>query len=156
MEYKVVIPDEFFSVFKFIQEDNLGVAAINTALRGFENKVVFGWHLSVMLHFDNVRKNGLPNENDHKKVEDFENSLGNLLNPDSEKPNAVFLGRITWNRTAELIWRVHNPEEANNIVQKILKEKLYPFPFDYRMDPDPDWTLAEWHLKVREYEKSDN
>ena len=156
MEYKVIIPDDFFSVFKFIQEDSLGVAAINTALRGLEHKVVFGWHLSVMLHFDNVRKNGLPNEKDHKKIENFENELGRLINLDSEKPNGVFLGRITWNKTAELIWRVHNPKETNKIIQRILKEKLYPFPFDYRIDPDANWNLAEWHLKLREYEINDN
>ena len=156
MEYKVVIPNDFFTVFKFMQEDRLGVAAINTALRELEYKVVFGWHLSIMLHFDKVRKNGLPNETSHKKVEKFESQLSKWLNPILKKPNALFLGRVTWNKTAELIWRVHNPEETNKVIQNTLQEKLYPFPFDYRIDPDTDWNLAEWHLKEREYEIDDN
>ncbi len=156
MEYRVQIPDEFFSIFKFIQGDRLGVAAINTALRGFEKKNVFGWHLSIMLHFNEVKENGLPYIIDHKKVENFESQLGLRLNSDRQKPNALFLGRITWNKSAELIWRIHNAEETNTLIQEILKDKSYPFPFDYRIDPDIDWNLAEWHLKIREYEIDSN
>lgn len=156
MEYNIKIPDDFFSVFKFLQEEKLGIAAINTGLRGFKSKIVFGWHLSLMLHFDNVKEDGLPNDSDHKKVEIFEDELSDLLNPEKRKPNGVFLGRITWNRTAELIWRIHDPEGANNIVQDVLRKKLYPFPFDYRMDPDADWNLASWHLEEREYELNKN
>lgn len=156
MDYKVVIPKSFFSVFQFVQEGDLGVAAINTALRGFKHRLVFGWHFSIMLHFENVKKNGMPIDADHKRTEQFEDELADLLNHNLEKPNAIFLGRITWNSTAELIWRVHDADDANNIVQRVLSEKAYPFPFDYRIDPDVEWNLTEWHLKPREYEIDDN
>lgn len=156
MEYKVVIPENFFSVFKFVQEDYLGVAAINTALRGFRFKSVFGWHLSIMLHFDKVTESRMPYKVDHEKTEEFEDRLAELLNNNIKKPNAIFLGRITWNSTAELIWRIHDAAAANDIVQCVLEKKLYPFPFDYRIDPDVEWDLSKWHLKVREYEIDDN
>ena len=41
-EYKVIIPDEHYSILKFNQDKLPGVAVVNSALRQFEPKVVFG------------------------------------------------------------------------------------------------------------------
>lgn len=156
MEYKVTIPEEFFTVFKFIQNKHKGVAAINTALRGFEPRAVFGWHLSIMIHFNAEKNDGMPSKVEHEKIEHFEEKVGNLINENANKPNGLFLGRITWNNSAELIWRVHNADEANKTVQHIVSKQLSPFYFDYRIDPDENWALTEWHLKTREYNLNEN
>jgi hypothetical protein len=57
--------------------------------------------------------------------------------------NALFLARVTHD---ELIWRIHEPEAANAIVQKILRTKDHPRAIDYRMEEDPQWQKASWFL----------
>ena len=58
----------------------------------------------------------------------------------------MFLARVTHDGHRELIWRVRNPESANDIVQGILRAKDYPREFDYRMEEDPEWEKASWYL----------
>ncbi|MEM6297462.1 MAG: DUF695 domain-containing protein [Bacteroidota bacterium] len=148
MEYRIKIPEPQYTVIRFIQDGHKGVASFNIALRDLSHKLVFGWHLSIMVHIDNVKTdNGMPSQADNAEIEKYEDWLDEKLNPDQVKPNALFLSRVTWNSTIELIWRIHNPEEVNDFLQEVLQERNYPFPFDYRIDPDGDWELADWHLK---------
>jgi hypothetical protein len=58
----------------------------------------------------------------------------------------LFLGQITWNETRELIWRVFDPEITNTFLQDLIKSKTHFRPFDYRIEQDKAWKLAEWHL----------
>jgi hypothetical protein len=132
-----------------------GIAFVNTALRDFEGKEVFSWHLSVMIQFKDLIENGMPSKKERKVVEKFEDKLNKLIKgKDKKKPNALFLSRITWKSTRELIWRVFDPEVADKVLKMIIEKKRYPRPFDYRMEDDDDWKLAEWHLK--EHDNSDN
>lgn len=149
-EYQVVIPEETFALLEFEQEDTIGSAVINIALRGFEPKVVFGWHLSLMIELDELDENRMPTDAERDIIDDFGKALDlEIIGDNVEKPNAVFLGQITWNGTRELIWRVFNPDQANDFLQSIVNEKggQRPRPFDFRMEHDPDWKLCEWHLE---------
>jgi len=146
-EFRVVIPDEKYTVLEFLQEDFPGVALINRALRTFEPKVVFGWHLSLMIGFEDVIENGMPSQKERGVIDEFEGRFSSLLKgPDLEKPNALFLARITWNKTRELIWRVYEPETAHKLLEIIIEQNQFSRRFDYRLEYDKDWELAEWHL----------
>ncbi len=149
MEYRiVVIPDKYFSIIKFKQEGHLGIGSINTALQDFEPKVIFPWHLSLMIKLEETIENGMPTNAEFDLIDSFESQVETALNKVDEKsPNALFLARISWNETVELIWRIHNPETANSEIQNIIKNNAYPRYFDYRIDPDKNWDLAKWHLK---------
>ena len=48
---------------------------------------------------------------------------------------------------AELIWRVYDPEIANAFLKGLIDRDNSVREFDYRMDDDENWKLAEWHLK---------
>lgn len=147
-KYRVIIPEEECQVLEFIQEEMPGVAAINSALKKFEPKIVFSWHLSIMLDLEDLIANGMPSQDERKLIDKYGDMLDrDIKGPDLKKPNALFLARITWNKTRELIWRVHDPEIANNYLKKIIKDKSFPRPFDYRMDKDDNWELAEWCLQ---------
>ncbi|WP_242929360.1 DUF695 domain-containing protein [Pontibacter vulgaris] len=147
-KFKVIIPEEEYSILEFEQEDLPGVAVINSALRDFEPKQVFSWHLSIMLELEDLAENGMPSPQEQEIVDEFGDKLDALIKgPNKEKPNALFLARITWNETRELIWRVFDPEIANNDIQQIIKGGNTPRQFDYRMDDDEDWKMTEWHLK---------
>ncbi|NJI72300.1 DUF695 domain-containing protein [Sphingobacterium kitahiroshimense] len=146
-DYKVLIPDEFYSLLNFEQEDLPGVAVVNTALREFEPKIVFACHLSIMIDLEYLIDNGMPSKSEVEVIDNYGDYLDNeIKGPDKEKPNALFLARITWNKTRELIWRVYDPEISNSFLQEIITANSSPRQFDYRIDPDNNWELAKWHL----------
>lgn len=152
-EYRVVIPEEEWSLLEFQQESLPGVAMINSALRPFEPKVVFAWHLSLTLNFEDLIDNGMPSQLEREIVDPFCDRLEReIRGKDTQKPNALFLARITWNGTRELIWRVFDPELPHFYLQKLINSAPpeYPRPFDYRMEEDPEWKLAKWHLSHNE------
>jgi len=145
--FKVFIPDEDYHILNFIQEKLPGIAVINAALKSFEPKQVFGWHLSIMLDLKDLIENGMPSRTEDALVYEYGMLLDDhIKGPNKQKPNALFLARITWNKTRELIWRVFDPEIANTYLQQIISENSSPRPFDFRIDPDDDWLLAKWHL----------
>ena len=158
-EYRVIIPEEEYSLVEFQQDDAPSVGVINTALRDFEPKVVFGWHLSLMLQLDDLIDKGMPSRAEREVVDRFGDSLDmTLKGKDASKPNALFLARITWNATRELIWRVFDPELANHYLQPIINEvpAVRPRPFDFRIDHDPDWELTKWHLADHNADSTSN
>ena len=148
-EYRVVIPEERFRIVEFQQENLPGIAVINEALGPFEPKIVFAWHLSIMVQFEDLVVNGMPSHSDRELVDSWEDLVDAVVkgeNPD--KPNAIFLARITWNETRELVYRVYEPESVNQYLVNAIDTKSYPSSFDYRMDHDPEWKLAKWHLSA--------
>lgn len=146
-EFKVIIPEEHFQILEFKQDELPGIAVINKSLSNFEPKEVFSWHCSIMLHFRNIIENGMPSTLDRTKAEEFEDWLNKEVKGQNEdKPNALFLGRITWNKTREIIWRVYEPAIVNKTLSDIIEKEDYELPFDYRIDPDEEWKLAKWHL----------
>jgi hypothetical protein len=148
-DYRVIIPEENHQLIEFRQEDLPGIGVINEALCDFEPKVVFAWHLSVMIDFESLIENGMPSKEEREVVDPFGDSLDAVFKGDDpEKPNALFLARITWNRTRELIYRVFEPEPPHQYLTRMIDEKTHPRPFDYRIDNDPEWKLAEWPLKA--------
>lgn len=114
----------------------------------FEPKEVFSWHCSVMIHFNDLVENGMPSVSDRTKAEEFEGWLDEEIKGHcKEKPNALFLGRITWNKTRELIWRIYKPDIVNSMLNDVIEKKEYDLPFDYRIDQDLEWKLTKWHLE---------
>lgn len=138
-----VIPEEVHTVLEFRQRDLPGFATVNTALREFEPKVAFSWHLSLLLQCVDLIDNRLPSPDEQELLYKFEDGLDPLLKADG---NALFLARVTHDGLRELTWRIHEPEAANAVIQKILRTKDHPRPIDYRMEEDPQWLRASWYL----------
>ena len=61
--------------------------------------------------------------------------------------NALFLVRETWNRTRRLVWRVYDPDIAQQHLQYIVNHHLHPRPFDWSMEQDPAWEHAQWYFE---------
>lgn len=100
-----------------------------------------------MIQLEELVDNGMPSAEEKAIVEEFGDWLDvEIKRENTEKSNALFLARITWNGTTEIIWRVYNAEITNELLKDLLKKKNYDRPFDYRIDPDKEWKLAEWHL----------
>ncbi|WP_286743731.1 DUF695 domain-containing protein [Roseivirga sp. UBA1976] len=150
-EFKVLIPEEDYSILNFRQEDLPGVAVVNISLRDFEPKEVFAWHLSIMVELNDLGENGMPTKSEVDVIDNYGDFLDDRIKgEDKDKPNALFLARITWNGTRELISRVYDPEIANDFLQELIEEGNQVREFDYRMENDEEWKLAEWHLTKRD------
>ena len=147
-DIRIVIPEASWLVAKFRQEDLPGIAVINSALKEPAIRPVFRWHLSLMMHYKDLIQNGMPSQEERNLTEPFCDQAELEMSGDSTKPNALMLARITWNGTRELIWRVFDPKMANGLLQQYLKPNAHPRPIDYRMDDDPSWKLAAWHLNA--------
>ena len=148
-EYRVVIPRPTYGIVEFQQDDMPGVAVINEKLANFEPKIVFAWHLSVMLQLEELALHGMPTPAEREVVDQFGATLDEAFRGKDElKPNALFLDRITWNATRELVYRVYNPEPIHKYLVEMIEAKSHKRPFDYRIDPDPKWKLSQWHLRA--------
>jgi hypothetical protein len=144
-KYYVKIPNENCKVIDFIQDDFSGIAFINVSLKRFEPKIVFSWHFSIMIELKDCEDDGLPNS--IAIIQQIENDLRSQINEEGEsKPNGLFLARIFWNHTCELIWKIHNPDVMEEHLKKIINNNLWKNAFDYRIDNDENWKLSEWHL----------
>ncbi|MFN8254961.1 MAG: DUF695 domain-containing protein [Bacteroidales bacterium] len=146
-EYRVVIPEEKYQVIEFVQETVSGVAIINSNLKKFEFKKVFAWHCSIWINLENSKKNGMPTTKETEIIKNFSDKLDKKIKgEDKEKPNALFLAKITWNESCEIIWRVFDPEITNIFLKELIDKKEFIRKFDYRIDHDEEWKLADWHL----------
>ena len=145
-EVRVIFPEENWVLVDFRQDDMPGVAMVNRGLKKLEPKKVFQWHFSIMIQLSDIVENGMPSQAERDVVDPFGDMLDERIKGEEKKPNALLLARITWNSTRELIWRVYDPEPVDAFLKEMIAAKSQPREFDYRIDPDPEWKLAEWHL----------
>lgn len=149
-KFRVVIPEEHYQILNFNTDGLPGVAVVNKSLAEFEPKEVFVWHCSIMLECEKLIENGMPSREEVEILDKFGDFLDEKIKEsDKEKPNGLFLARITWNKTRELIWRVFDPEKVNGFLTDLIEREDHIRNFDYRIDQDKDWKLTEWHLKHR-------
>ena len=153
-EFKVLIPEEKLSIVEYEAEKLPAIMVMNYSLLKFKPKEVFLWNLSIIINFNDLNNNGMPKKEETDLIIPFEETIDDQLKGDNkDKPNALFLARITWNGTRELIYRVHDPEVVNNYLQSIIENKNYPREFDYKMESDKKWELNKWFLKKLKLKK---
>ncbi len=144
-EYRVIIPKEAHTIVEFKQNGLPGVASINSALFEFEPKVVFGWHLSIMIAAEELGDNKMPTSDEQKVLNKFEDEIAPIIKAHG---NALFLGRVTNDGWRELIYRIYDPEPVHEHLQGLISSKKHLRPFDFRIDPDESWEKAQWHMKA--------
>jgi hypothetical protein len=151
MEYRVVIPEEVFGILQWEEEGLPAICVVNQALANFEPKVVFGWHLSMIIDSQEDAGNGMPMPHEKEVLDHFGDDLDKHLKANG---TALFLARITWNGTRQLLYRVYDPEAANDYLMGIIKAKSQMRPFEFRMEHDEAWKYARYFLKHWEAEHS--
>ncbi len=147
-ENKVVIPKENYQIINFKKEDLPAIGVVNTSLIDFEPKEVFSWHCSLILDFDDLMENGMPTKKQVLIADKFEDFLDDKIKgKNKKKPNALFLGRVTWNKTRQLLWRVYDPELTSLFLKNMIKNEEYPLEVDYNISFDEEWVYAKWYLE---------
>lgn len=144
MEYRVVIPDEVFGILEWQEDDLPAIGVVNQAIAGFEPKVVFGWHLSIIVDCADQAENGMPTMAEVAVLDGIGDEFDIHLKADG---NALFLARITWGGTRQFLYRVYDPEVADAYLAGLIEADANVRPFEYRMERDDDWALAEPYLR---------
>lgn len=144
---EVMIPKDNYQVVEFVQEELPGIAIVNKALKSTNLKKVFSCNCSILIELKNVTENGLPVDEELKILDDFECLLNeNSKGVDKEKPNALFFGRVTWNSTRQLIWKVYAPRITNDFLVDFIDSGNYPREFDFKIEYDDNWELTDWYF----------
>lgn len=144
----VWFPDESYcTVESRTKEDHPVMIVIQDSLKKFEFKDVFAWNLSIIFDLNDVSDNGMPSGEEIGIIQDYCDTLERLFNDNPEKPNALFLYRETYDGTSEVVWRVYDAKKVDAILKKVIEEKNHPREFDYQMEYDKEWKLAEWYLQ---------
>lgn len=144
--FKVNIPEERIISAKLTMQDKPYVGLFNEALLELTPQYVFGWFLSLVIQFNSTAENGMPNNEDTVKMQDFCDLLSEKLSIDRNHPNAVLLGKVTGNGQTQIMWYVNNPELANGYLQGLIASEEHPFHFDFEMNFDKDWEEAHFWL----------
>ena len=143
-EIRVVIPEEEYGILEWKEEGLPCIGVLNSALKNFEPKKIFSWHLSLIIDYRELIDNGMPSQEERDIVDPFCDQLDEEIKAGG---NALFLIRETWNGTRRMVWRVYDPEIANQHLQFLLEHHKYPREFDYHMEQDMEWEQAKWYFE---------
>jgi hypothetical protein len=143
---KFVIPAPAYTVIQREDDGAQVYAAVNTTLAALENnqRQLYSWQLSLILELKTEDAEGLTLPEEAKEIEPFCQQLDIDLRASG---NAIPLARLTWKKTRELLFRVYNPVQANDIIKKIIEAESNPRPFSYSIEPDETWKLTDIYLK---------
>lgn len=123
------------------------VVVVNSALRTFDARESFPWHLTITIDCKFLGSKGMPTAEEVSTL----NRLEDELSPSIEgEQNAMFLARVTCRGKRELIYRVHDPEKVNTLLQGLISAPAQLREWEYRMEQDLDWDLARNELKLLE------
>ncbi|MCX7545013.1 DUF695 domain-containing protein [Marinicella gelatinilytica] len=151
-EVKIELPEEIYTLINWHEDGLPGVGVLNSSLKDFEHQYIFSWHLTVVIYFEELIENGMPSIEEREIVDPF----GDKLEKDIKAGgNALFLIRETWNGTRSLIWRVYDPEIADQHLKNINKYNQYPRQFNWHMSQDLNWEKAQWHFDQLENNNQD-
>lgn len=121
------------------------VVVVNTALRGYADRDAFPWHLRIGITCRWLGDNGMPTPEEVEVVTALGESVASAVEVDG---NAVFLARITARGERVLLYRVHDPEQANDSLQQLLAVPAQLREWEFQMEHDPDWHLAKPELDL--------
>lgn len=145
----VIIPEEKFAVVESSADDKPAIIVVNTSLRKFKHKKLYGWTCSLVIQFKDTAMNGMPTIDESNFVYDYIEGLDKIIKGDDTQPNALFLARITWNGTCEVIWQVKDPKVVHEYLGNIIKTETYPRDLDYRIEFDEKWEKVSVYNNIK-------
>ena len=139
----VTIPKESAVILQCETDGLPELRVVNQALDRIAGSEAFSWQLSIIIDMAEKHDVGLPTSAETEVLKQLAKELRGHLEANS---NAAFLASITWNGTRQLVFRVRDPEVAHAYLTTLTADPSPVRQFDYRIDKDPAWALAEQYL----------
>ena len=147
------IPPPQYTLIETSRGDDPAIVVVNSALRMFDQRQRFAWHLSVTVTCKNLGQGGMPTSEEGLVLYQLEDLISeSLLKGD----NAVFLARVTCRGHRELAYRVGDPEIANTALQRLVSAPFALREWEYRLEYDEPWELAKPELQLLEKDSTYN
>jgi Family of unknown function (DUF695) len=115
------------------------VVAVDASLDDARRSKIRPWHLSIIMRCQDCGPKKLPSAAEVAVLDTEERDFEQRLCADG---NARLLARVTWNGTRQFLYRVKDPELANDALQDKITKRAHARPFDYRMERDDAWVLG--------------
>lgn len=144
-----MVPEPYYTLINTSKGKDPAVVVVNSALRTYEDREAFPWHLKISIDCKLLGTNGMPTAEEGEVLQRLEEDITNSL---QTAQNAVFLARITCRGERELVYRVHDPDVANETLQQRVSTPSQLREWDYRMEHDADWELAQPELHLLEHD----
>ncbi len=144
-----MVPKPYYTLINTSKGKDPAVVVVNSALRAFEDREAFPWHLKLNIDCKLLGANGMPTTQEVEILQHLEDDISSVLQAGE---NAIFLARITCLGARDLLYRVHDPEAANNALQQLVSAPSQLREWDYRMEQDTDWELAKPELQLLEHD----
>ncbi|WP_445979088.1 DUF695 domain-containing protein [Stenotrophomonas muris] len=148
-----ITPEPYYTLIDTSIGNDPAVVVVNSALRNFKDLAAFPWHLRICIDCKIQDKNGMPTTEETEALHKLEVSVATPL---QATHNAIFLARITARKQRVLLYRVHDPEAANDILQTLSKEDTPLREWEYEMEHDAAWELAKPELHLLEQDSRFN
>ena len=75
----ILIPDEEFALVSSTYDGLPAIIVVNTALRKFKDKDIFGWTCSLIMDYENLGDNGMPTNEESQLVIDYLDGLSKRI-----------------------------------------------------------------------------
>lgn len=139
------VPVPFYSLIETSIGSDPAIVVVNSALLTFTGHDAFPWHLRVGVIFKLQGVNGMPTKEEVEALVRLEEKIAPALEVDH---NAIFLARITARGERVLLYRVHDPEKANETLQFLISTSDGLRELEYQMEYDVGWILAKPELDL--------
>jgi Family of unknown function (DUF695) len=142
-----MIPTPHYTLINTSRGDDPAVVTVNSALRAFKDRDAFSWHLKLSVTCELVGANGMPTSREIELLNRLEEEIAAAL---QVQKNVLFLARITCKGTRDLLYRAHDPKIVNEALQQLISAHSQSREWEYRLEQDIDWKLAEPELRLLE------
>jgi hypothetical protein len=137
--------DDCWTLFSVTRGGKPEVLFVNNALRDFEHRAIFPWHLRIWIEVVDLAEQGMPQPEEQERLYILGDEIEDTLLAAKSKfdsQNVLYLARSTWDGLRELIFRVHDPEIANRVLQEVTKSRTWDRAWGFEMEHDRDWARA--------------
>jgi hypothetical protein len=138
-------PEPFYSLFNTSRGELPAITFVNAALREFAHRDLFPWHLSVLIWPVAMAEHGMPAREEVAALDAVGDEIHTAI---TGERNALFLARETWNGRRQLLFQVHDPDVADTSLQQLIARGTPQREWEFRMEHDAPWTLAEPFLAL--------
>ncbi|WP_164160655.1 DUF695 domain-containing protein [Stenotrophomonas maltophilia] len=139
------VPIPCYSLIETSIGSDPAIVVVNSTLLTFTGHDAFPWHLRIGVNCKFQGVNGMPTKEEVEALARLEERIAPALEVDH---NAVFLARITACGERVLLFRVHDPEKANEALQLLISTPDSVREWEYQLEYDLGWMLAKPELDL--------
>lgn len=151
-DLSVPIPKPHYLLFETERNELPAVVVLNEPILTFEHPDVFPWQLEIVIEVTKTAKNGMPTAGESKVLDELGDKIESVLQDATtthNSTNILFLARVTGDSQRELVYRVHDPELANRILERSVAEHNVR-DWSFTMFHDGEWSAVQIFRDLKE------